>query len=244
MDRMENSLRDEALGRRGFLALTASGACALFTGCADPRSVLVLDEAGDEEIGDTAEEIDPGTDEAEVISDAVEDGNETYVGTGRAPPTDLSSPLLYDGTYYDAEMRSETVSEDTEYILRVEYSGEETAENETDYDALPEPDRDALSEILPPEEPEGFEDGTGRLYTEDEQKVSVIVGDGTHTAVVEGMRYTVEAERGETVDRRKYTYRFEEVAETRDEYVSWMRDEFTFTLEDLSDKSAQSWRRR
>ncbi|MDZ7688178.1 MAG: hypothetical protein U5J64_05540 [Halobacteriales archaeon] len=63
----------------------------------------------------------------------------------------------------------------------------------------------------------------------------MLVGDGAHTVVAEGVRYTVEAERGETVPNRGYTYRFEEVADSRDEYVSWMRDEFTFTLEDLSD---------
>jgi hypothetical protein len=224
-----------AVGRRGFLALTASGACAFLTGCADPRAVLILDEATDDKIADTAEEIQPRSDEAEVIGDAVEDGNETYVGTGRVPPMEFSSPLLYDGTYYDAEMSSEVVSEDTEYILRVKYSGEKTAENETEYGALPEPDRDALSELLPPEETEGFEDGTGRLYTEDERNASVLVGEGTHTVVVEGVRYTVETERGEAVPNREYTYRFEEVADSRDGYVSWVRDEFKFTLGDLSE---------
>lgn len=233
---MKNSLRDETLRRRGFLALTASGACAFLTGCADPQAVLVLNEATDSEMADTAEEIEPVSDEAEVITDAVGDNNATYVGTGRVPPMEFSSPLLHNGTYYDAEMRSETVSEDTEYVLRIKYAGDEPTENETDYDALPEADRDAVSRLLPPEEPEGFEDETGRLYTKDERNASVLVGGGTHTVVVEGKRYTVEAERGETVDRREYTYRFEEAAETRDEYVSWMKEEFTFTLDDLSEE--------
>ncbi|MDZ7688177.1 MAG: hypothetical protein U5J64_05535 [Halobacteriales archaeon] len=152
---MNNPLSDGEVGRRGFLALTASGACAL-TGCADPQAVLILEEATDDEIADTAEEIEPGSDEAEVIADAVEDGNEIYVGTGRVPPMEFSSPLLFDGTYYDAEMRSETVSEDVEYVLRVERAGNGPAENETEFGALPEPDRDALSELLPPEETEGF----------------------------------------------------------------------------------------
>jgi hypothetical protein len=232
---MKNSLRDGTLGRRGFLALTASGVSALLTGCADPRSVLVLEEATDEEIGDTAEEVEPGSDEAEVITDAVGDGNATHVGTGRVPPMGFSSPLLHNGTYYDTEVRSETVSEDTEYVLRVEYAGDEPIENETDYDALPEPDRDALSDILPPEEPEGFDDETGRLYTEEERDDSLLVGRDSPTVVLEGTRYTVETDRGETVDRREYTYRFEVVAEARDGYVSWMKDEFTFTLEGLSD---------
>lgn len=232
---MKNPLRDRTLGRRGFLALTASAASALLTGCADPQAVLVLDEATDSEIRGTAEEIDPGTDEAEVIGDAVENGNATYVGTGRVPPMEFSSPLLQNGTYYDAEVRSETVSEDTEYILRAEYAGDEPVENETEFDALPEADRDGVSRLLPPEEPEGFEETTGHLYTEDEREASVLVGDEAHTVVVEGMRYTLEAERGETVPNREYTYSFEEVAETRDEYVSWMKEEFTFTLDDLSE---------
>lgn len=242
---MNEPKEDGTVGRRGFLALTASGVAALFTGCADPQAVLVLvlDEATDDGIADTAEEIERGSDEADVIPDAVEDGNQIYVGTGRVPPMEFSSSLLFNGTYYDAGMRSEPVSKDVEYVLRVEYAVDEPAENETEFDALPEADRDALSGLLSPEEPEGFEGETGRLYTEEERNASVLIEDGAHT-VVEGGRYTVEAERGETVPNREYIYRFEEVADSRDEYVSWVRDGFTFThLTTCPTKNAQSWRR-
>ena len=224
------------VGRRGFLALTASGATALLTGCADPRAVLILNEATDEELADTAREVGSDEEEAEVIREAAE-GNGTYVGSGRVPPMRMegSQPILYDGRYYDVQMESEKVSEDAEYVLRVEYVGDESVEGETEYDALPEADRDALSELLPPEEPEGFEGETGRLYTEDERYESVLIGDGAQTVVVEGARYTVETERGETIDRNEYVYEFEEVADSRGEYISWMREEFTFKLDDLSD---------
>jgi hypothetical protein len=224
------------VGRRGFLALTASGAATLLTGCADPQAVLILNEATDEELADTAREVGSDEEGSEIVGEAVK-GNGTYVGSGRVPPMRMegSQPVLYDGRYYDVHMESEKVSEDAEYVLRVEYVGDESVEGETEYDALPEADRDALSELLPPEEPEGFEDETGRLYTEDERDESVLVGDGTRTVVVEGARYAVETERGETVDRNEYVYEFEEVADSRDEYVSWMRDELTFVLSDLSD---------
>ena len=233
---MNKLLDDMTVGRRGFLALTASGFAAVFTGCADPQAVLILDEATDEEIAETAREMGSEDDEAEVVREAVE-GNGTYVDTGRVPPMRMegSQPVLYDGRYYDVQMESEKVSEDAEYVLYVEYVGDEPAENETEYDALPEADRDALSELLPPEEPEGFEDETGSLYTEDERDESVLVGESAQTVVVEGGRYNVETERGETVDRKEYVYNFDEVAGSRDEYVSWMRDEFTFVLKDLSD---------
>jgi len=235
-DDMNNPLRDGAVGRRGFLALTATGVAAFLTGCADPQAVLILNEATDEELADTAREMGSDEEEAEVVREAVE-GNGTYVGSGRVPPMRMegSQPILYDGRYYDVQMESETVSEDVEYILRVKYVGDDPIEGETEYDALPEADRDALSEVFPADETDAFEETTSHLYTEEERDESVLVGSGAQTVVAGGVRYTVETERGETIDRRKYVYGFEEVADSRDEYVSWMREEFPFVLNDMSE---------
>jgi hypothetical protein len=225
------------LTRRGFLRSAVGASAVAVAGCADPRAVLILNEVNDTQLADRVAEEVEGTDDEEVVRRAVENRSYTTEGdeSGLEPPVEAGS-VLYEGAYYDLSVEARTVSEDRLYVLRVENVGSSSVDGEMAYDELPEADRRALMEVFGDENAtdEGFEGGTEFPYGEGEYGASVLI-DGA-TVVHEGLRYEVDAERRRGIERQEFTYTADEVAEDAEGFGAWARDEYSFTLDGLSDE--------
>lgn len=224
-----------SIGRRGFLKSACGVSVLALAGCADPQSVLILEEVNDEDVAGLATEV--GSDEGEVLEAAVDNG--TYTEEGLAPPAEFTTPVVYEGRYYLLETNSEKLSEDIEYLLRVEYVGDSSVDGEVEYEELSEADREALGRVLPEGSPEGFEEEAAYPYSADERDNSVLVGEGETTVVFEGEPFSVETEEGPGIDRNRYTYTAKEVADSREDFVSWAKEEYSFVLSGLTDEERE-----
>ena len=217
----------------------AAGVSAALTGCvAHPDVVLTLDEVSDSELADQA------SNDAEIIDRDIEEpnmtsklfGNGTYTRTGRWDEINTDLRYVYEGEYYRLDAETTSAPSDVVHIVEAEYVGDEEVEGETEYNELPEVDREALSFLTSAEVTDGeYQDSAEHLYEGGADKESVIVS-GTMTVVVDGRRFSVETEESQVIDRQKFNYTTEKIASSQDEFVSWLKDEYMFELSGLSDE--------
>lgn len=224
--------------RRGFL-LGVAGVSAALTGCiAHPDVVLTLDEVSDSELADRAsndaEIIERDTDEENVTSELF--GNGTYTRTGRWENINTDLRYVYDREYYRLDAETSSVPPDVVHIVEAEYVGDEEVEGETEYEELPELDREALSFLTSADVTDGeYQDSTEYLYEAGADEESSIVS-GTTTVVLDGRRFSVETEESQVLDRQDFEYTAEKIASSQEEFVSWLEDEYMFELSGLSDE--------
>ena len=184
-----SSSRDSVLTRRRFVALAGAGVAASIAGCFSTSVQFSMDEVTDREIVDHASRaFDFGTDEYDIVVGAVEHGAHTV--DGRTPPWEPSRAVVFEGTYYDVTITERTVAVDTEHLVSVEALGEETVEDEHDYEDLPAVDQRVFDEVLPEIPPEWFEDTITRLYRDQEREQSFLF-DRETVVVYDGVRFSV-----------------------------------------------------
>lgn len=204
---------------------------------ATPEAVLVLEDVSDRELadraGNDAEIIERDTDEKAVVPRMFDNGTYTRTGRWEAINTDLR--YVYDGEYYSVDVETTRATPDVVYDIETEYVGDEEAKGETEYDELPEVDRDALSFLTSDEVTEdGQEDSAEYLYEAGADETSVIVSETTVVAV-DGRRFTVETEESNEIERHEFEYTVERIASSRKEFVSWLGDEYGFVLSALTE---------
>lgn len=208
-------------------------------GCvAHPDSVLVFEEVNDRELADrathNAENVEREIDELNVAAELFENG--TYTWTGRWEPINTKLPYVYEGEYYTVDVETSTAPPDVMYDIEAEYVGDEQVEGETEYEQLPEADREALSFLNSAEiTEEGYNDTVEHLYEAGADEESTIVS-GTTVVVVGERRFSVEAGESNDIERQEFSYTSQKIASSRDEFVSWLNDEYRFELSGLSDE--------
>lgn len=224
--------------RRTFLGLSVAAVVPWLSGCADPSAVLVMDEVSDREVADRASrDVDSHPGARSVVSDAVENGSAT--ATGRRPPIDGEAPVAYEDRFYDLSVTETDRWEATQYEVEVDYDPGDFDGTTVEYAELSDVDRETVDRLLPPPEDdpggEGYDFGTGRVYSEEEAERSVLVPDPEYDAVVhEGTAYPVRAGDARTVTVSEYRYDADLVAADAAEFAEALRDEFLFELSGLS----------
>lgn len=225
--------------RREFFLGVAGVSAGAVAGCvAHPDVILTLDEVSDSELADRAsndaEIIERDIEESNVTSELFENG--TYTRTGRWEEINTDLRYVYEGEYYRVDAETSPAPPDTVHIIEAEYVGDEEVEGETEYDELPEVDREALSFLTSAEVTEGsYGNSAEDLYEGGADENSVIVS-GTTVVVVDGRRFSVETDESQIIDRQEFSYTAENIASSQDEFVSWLKDEYMFELSGLSDE--------
>jgi predicted DNA binding protein len=225
--------------RRAFFLGVAGVSAGGLAGCvAHPEVVLTLNEVSDGELADRASNnagiIERDIEEPNVTSELFENG--TYRRTGRWEEVNTDLRYVYEGEYYRLDAETSPAPPDVVHIVEAEYVGDEKVEGETEYDELPEVDREALSFLTSAELTEGsYESSVEHLYEAGADEESAIVS-GTTVVVVDGRRFSVETEESQVLDRQEFDYTAEKIASSQDEFVSWLKEEYMFELSGLSDE--------
>jgi len=224
--------------RKFFLGVAGASAGALAGCVAHPDVILTLDEVSDSELADQA------SNDAEIIERDIEEpnvtselfGNGTYTRTGRWEEVNTDLRYVYDGEYYRLDAETSPAPPDAVHIVEAEYVGDEEMEDETEYEELPDVDREALSFLTSAELTDGeYQNSVEHLYEAGADEESAIVS-GMTVVVVDGRRFSVETEESQVIDRQEFDYAAEKIASSQDEFVSWLKEEYMFELSGLSDE--------
>ena len=225
--------------RRTFLATAATALPIALAGCAHPTDgSLSMREMGDdaalaEQYAGETEGLPP---ERKALLDAAIAG-EAPTREGTRPPYERDRPVEYEGAYYAIAYEIVDRRTETLYDVEIDYDPAESPSSVIEYRDLPEADRNALGELIPPDEDVPDNEGVdiGRTYRYPEDAESVLL-DGQYDGVRkdgETYRIAVEADREVTVNT--YEYGAEQVAESATDLGQQLRDRYLFTLSGLSD---------
>lgn len=226
-------MRRRQLLASGTALLSVAGA-----GCGHPSVVLDLDEATADDIADEVSvRADPGSEERDVVTAAVENGSATR--SGQYDLFDRTDTVRVDDSFYEVsetrlESREVTVHE---VLVDFDPADPTPAIGEIDYEDLPEFDRQRLAPITSEEPPsqDGPEIGIHYGTTEEIGNESVLVPDQQHDIVVhDGTRYRIETE-SRTTSEAEYRYEVSEVTSSVDAFAERVREQYLFVLAGLSD---------
>lgn len=225
--------------RRRTVLASGTALLAALAGCAHPDTVLDMEAATASDIVDEVTvTVSPDSDDAALVSEAVDDGSATANDT--SPALDPEEPILFEGRVYDVSVTEGGSREATRHEIAIDYNpGEVTPEHgEIAYEDLPEADRDALGELVPPRErrPEGdgFDMGVHYTYDETEAERSVLVPDQRYDVVTyEGERFRIQVTT-QRVEETEYRYEVTEVADV-ETYADRVREQYLFPLSGLSE---------
>jgi hypothetical protein len=163
-------------------------------------------------------------------------GGEAPRRTGRSPPYEASRPIERDGMVYEIGHEVVDTRQVTRYTIRIDYDPETTPSAVAAYEDLPDVDRTALEGQVPPgEEPptgEGFDLDSTYRYPVDTESVLL---EGEYDGVsYEGETYRFEIEPDREVTVETYEYGAERVADSTAALGRQLREQYLFTLDDLS----------
>jgi hypothetical protein len=223
--------------RRTFLAGGAAVVTASLAGCFDPANVLSMREATERALtAEVARSVDPRSEEAALVSEAVTNGSAT--SSGRGPLLDADDPVAFEGAYYEVSVAETDNSEETQHLFRVDFNPAETAPDSgvIAYGELPSVDREALAELLERDLPadEGFDTAGLYDYPEGAAGESVLVPTQEYDIVVyEGERHRVDVSE-RRVDEADYRYELTRIADSREAFAEQLRAQYQFRLAGLS----------
>ncbi len=225
--------------RRAFLASGTALLSVAIAGCGHPSVVLDLEEATAEDIaGEESMTADPGSEEYTLVESALENGS--AMRRGRYDLFDRTNVVRVDDAFYEvSETRLES-SEVTVYEVLIDFNPDDaTAElGEIDYEDLPEPDRQRLDQIVEDENPprqDGYDVGVDYGAADEVGNESVFVPDRQYDIIVHDEdRYQV-AVNSRAAPEAEYRYEVTEVASDVDIFADQIRDQYLFTLTDLSE---------
>jgi hypothetical protein len=221
--------------------LLASGTALLsvsLAGCGHPPVVLDFEDATTAEVADSVSTApDPGSDEYEVVTSALENGSATR--RGRYELFDWNDTVRIDGTFYEVSETRIASDEVTVYTVTVELAAENSTAGlrEVDYEDLPETDRERLSPILEGDGPPDADTGVGIDYGSAAAvgNDSVFVPERQYDVVVDdGDRYRIRVD-SRTATESEYRYEATEVAPDVESFADQVRDRYRFVLSGLSD---------
>jgi hypothetical protein len=225
--------------------LLAGGAALLpvpLAGCAHPPNVLDMSEATDQDIADEgARSPSPESDEQAIIAEAAPNGTANV--TGRSPPLETDRPVAFEGRYYNVSVTRLGESESTRYAAEIEIDydpGTVTpADGSIAYESLPDVDREALGDMIPPAEDrptgDGYDFGRGYTYPENATDESVLIPEQQYDVVTyEGEQYRIRVQ-SEPADESEYRYDVSLVADTTAAFADLLRERYLFELSGLSE---------
>jgi hypothetical protein len=225
--------------RRQFLASGTALLSVAIAGCGHPSVVLDLSEATSDDIADeVAMTTEPGSDEYTVVSTAIENGSATR--RGRYELFDRTDVVRVDDGFYEvSETRLES-SEVTVYEVLIDVDPEDSTpqHGEIAYADLPEGDRRRLDRITADDKSpkgDGYDFGVAYGTAEDVGNESVLVPDPQYDIITyDGGRYRV-AVNSRTASEAEYRYEVTEVASGVEPFAERVREQYLFTLTDLSE---------
>ncbi|WP_345779790.1 hypothetical protein [Halosolutus halophilus] len=225
--------------RRQYLASGTALLSAAVAGCAHPSVVLDMDEATADDIAnEVSMSVDPGSAEYTLVLSALENGSARR--RGRYELFDRTDTVRVEGSFYEvSETRLES-SEVTVYEVLIDFdpANSTTELGEIEYDDLPEADRQRLDPIVsegtPPSQ-DGYDLGVDYGTAEEVGNESVFVPDRQYDIVLhDGNRYRVAVD-SRTAPEAEYRYEVTEVASSVETVADQVREQYLFTLTDLSD---------
>lgn len=224
--------------RRQFLASGTALLSVAVAGCGHPSVVLDMNEATADEIaGDVSTTVDPGSEEYTVISSAIENGSATR--RGRHELFGRTDTVRVQDSFYDvSETRLES-SEVTVYEVLIDFDpADSTPERGAiEYENLPEVDRQRLDPVVSRDDrpnQERYDIGIGYGTAEEVGNESVFVPERQYDIIIHGEdRYRV-AVNSRTASEAEYRYTVTEVASGVEPFADQVREQYRFTLSDLS----------
>lgn len=229
----------ESLNRRKFLSTLAVAGAATVAGCGHPPVVLDMDAATADDIADevsmTAE---PDSEEYTLVTLARENGSATR--NGQYELFDRTSTVRVGDTFYEVSETRIRSSEVTVHEVLLDFNPDDSTPElgEIEYDDLPEVDRQRLDSILPEETPsdeDRYDIGVSYGTAEEVGNDSVFVPERQYDIIVYGEhRYRV-AVNSRIASEAEYRYEVTEIAPDVDTFADQIREQYLFTLTDLSD---------
>ena len=226
--------------RRTFLATAATAVALPLAGCAHPSDgslsmgELTSDSAIAERYAGETEGLPP---ERKALIDAAVAGD-APTREGRYPPYDQDRPIEHEGAYYRITHEVVDSRTETRYTVDVDYDPETTPSSVIAYEDLPEADKRALGELIPPEEDHPDNDGfdIGRSHRYEDVSESVLASDPAYEGIShEGSTYRVRVADDGEVTIETYEYSAEQVAESATDLGAQLREQHLFSLSGLSE---------
>lgn len=225
--------------RREFLASGTALLSVAIAGCAHPVVVLDMDEAtAGDIVNEVTMTVGPDSAERSLVSSALENGSATR--SGRYELFDSADTVRVGDTFYDVSETRLGSSEVTVYEVLVDFDpANSTPElGEIEYDDLPEADRQRLDPIVSGADPrsqDGYDVGVGYGTAEEVGNESVFVPERQYDIIIRGEnRYRVAVD-SRTTPEATYRYEVTEVASGVETFADQIREQYLFTLSDLSD---------
>jgi len=225
--------------RRRFLASGTAFLSVALAGCGHPSVILDLNEATADDIADEVSmTADPGSEEYELVTSALENGSATRRGRYELfEPTDT---VRVDEAVYEVTETRIASSEVTVYEVLIDFDPADTTPElgEIAFDDLPEVDRERLEPIVsetdPPQQ-DGYDLGVGYGSAAEVGNESVFVPERRYDVLVhDGDRYRVAVD-SHTASEAEYRYEATEVAPDVETFADHVRERYLFVLAGLSD---------
>jgi hypothetical protein len=210
----------------------------MLAGCAGPAGTISLEPVADETIADHASQSLGGIHERpadRIVPAAIENGS--VIANGQSPQIGPGLPFAYDGAYYNLSYTLVNTSTGVSISVSTNYTVAGTDADTISYDALPVPDREALTDLFPPRDrpQERLRIGAQSVYTAAEQEHSVFIPFPEYTAVeYNGTSYRLRVGDRRQVDIHSYRYTADMVAPSAERYAQQLRDQYLFTLNGLT----------
>lgn len=177
--------------------------------------------------------------ERDVVASAIEAGETTYETYGDAPLDD--GLVVRDGIYYWLDASSAGSDAVTAYLFDLSWENGRTAPDDATlyrFEDLPASDREAVRFLVPDGSgPEDMGHPTERLSGHDRPVPypeggddSVLLPADTVWVRYDDREYRLSTGRETTIDRRRYRYTAQPVADDSDELQAWAADEFLVEL--------------
>lgn len=225
--------------RRQFLASATALVSVPLAGCGHPSVILEMDGATAEDI---AEEVsmtpDSGSEEYTLISTAIENGSATR--EGQYELFDRIDIVRINGSFYEVSETRLRSSEVTVYEVLIDFNPDDSTSRvgEIEYGNLPEVDRQRLDPVISDDDPptqDRYDVGVDYGSAEEVGNESVFVPERQYDIVIyNGNRYRV-AVNSRTAPEATYRYEVTEVASGVESFADQVREEYLFTLTDLSE---------
>jgi len=178
----------------------------------------------------------PGFD-SNVARRAVENGSATTVAP--SPPVEPGLPFRHDGRFYNVSYTVTGTTPGYSTGIEIDYNASSVEGSVVAYEDLPAVDRERLEWLVTnPRKVHrpGYDLGVGVTYTESQAESSVLVTEQEYDAIsYEGETYPIRVENPERVELDNYRYEATVAAESAEDYGSFLREEYAFTLSGLSD---------
>lgn len=230
------------MDRRLLSTVALFAVLAMLGGCAHPSGMLSMQPADDVDLAEQASRTLPDDDprpgfDSDVARRAIENGSATTVSP--RPPVESGLPLRHDGQFYDVSYTVTGTTSGYRAGVEIDYNASSVDGSVVAYRDLPAVDRERVELLVrnPRDRLEpGYDFGVGVTYTESEAESSVLVTEQEYDAIrYQGETYPIRVEDSEQVELNNYRYEAAVVADSPEAYGSFLREEYAFTLSELSD---------